>query len=174
MHSLAKSAGFSLIEVVLATGIFAVAITVLLALLPSLTRQNTEAADLLVAQRLPDGLRIELRRLAANDFTGLAATIPIMATPLADGLLFAATRDGGRLHSVSYLPPAASMLIPQEQRYFAIEAWRFNVETLQYDGSVPVLAIWVRVSWPYYNPGSATPTPLAERSQFTFAVSLRR
>jgi hypothetical protein len=174
MRAPAKRTGFSLIEVVLATGIFAVAVTVMLALLPSLTRQNTEAADALVAHRLPDSVRVELQRLAANDFSALAATIPIMAAPLDNGLLFVASRDGARLHSADYLPPADNLLLPPEQRYFAIEVWQFSQGALQYDATAPVLAVGVRVSWPCYNPGSPAPTPLADRSQFTFVITLRR
>jgi len=174
MSSPSKRTGFSLIEVVLATGIFAVAVTVMLALLPALTRQNTDAADSLVAQRFPDSLRVELQRLAANDFSGLATKIPVMAAPLAGGQLFVASRDGCRLHSADYLPPATSQLLPQEQCYYAIETWRFNQGALQYDSTSPVLAVYVRVSWPYFNPGSTTPTPLADRSELTFTVSLRQ
>ena len=169
-----KRAGFSLIEVVLAAGIFAVAVTMMLALLPALTRQSAESADALVAQGLPDRLRVELRRLAANDFNGLANTIPVMGVPLKNGLLFVASRDGSRLHSANYLPPATSQSLPQEQRYFAIEAWRFNQGTLQYDGPASVLVVHVRVSWPAYNPGSTAVTPLADRSQFTFPIAINR
>jgi len=169
-----KRAGFSLIEVVLAAGIFAVAVTVMLALLPALTRQSAESADALVAQGLPDSLRVELRRLAANDFNGLANTIPVMGTPLENGLLFVASRDGSRLHSASYLSPATSGLIPQEQRYFAIEVWRFNQGSLQFDGTGSVLAVHVRVSWPYHNPGVTISTPLPDRGQFTFTIAINR
>ena len=174
MSTSAKHTGFSLIEVVVAAGIFAVAVTVMLALLPALTRQSVESADALVAQGLPDRLRVELKRLAANDFSGLAGAIPVMGTLLDNGLLFVASRDGSRLHSVGYLPPATSQLIPQEQRYFAIEAWRFNQGALQFDGTGSVLVVYVRVSWPVSNPGSAAVTPLADRSQLTFTLALNR
>ena len=174
MSSPAKQTGFSLIEVVIAAGIFAVAVTVMLALLPALTRQSAESADALVAQGLPDRLRVELRRLAANDFNSLASTIPVMGTPLENGLLFVASREGGRLHSANYLPPATSQLLPQEQRYFAIEAWRFSQGALQFDGTASVLVVYARVSWPYRNPGSDTPTALSDRNQFTFTVAINR
>jgi prepilin-type N-terminal cleavage/methylation domain-containing protein len=172
MTSFFKRGGFSLIEVVVAAGIFAVAVTVMLALLPALTRQSAESADALVAQGLPDRLRVELQRLASNDFNGLAHTVPVMGAPLEHGLLFVASRDGGRLHSANYLPPATSRLLPPEQRFFAIEAWRFNQGELRFDGTAPVLAVHVRVSWPYRLPGSTAVTPLADRSQFTFTLAL--
>lgn len=165
---------FSLMEVVIAAGIFAVAVTVMLALLSSLTRQNTDSVDSLVAQRLPDALRLELKRLAASDFNGLAGAVPVMSAPLDNGLVFVSSRDGSRLHSVNHLPPAASLRIPQEQRYFAVETWRFNSGALQYDGNASVLVVYVRVSWPYYNPGSTTTTSLTDRSQFTFTASINR
>ena len=54
MSSSDKFAGFSLIEVVIAAGIFTVAVTVTLALLPSLARQSIDNTDALAAQRLPE------------------------------------------------------------------------------------------------------------------------
>ncbi|MDI1337800.1 MAG: prepilin-type N-terminal cleavage/methylation domain-containing protein [Lacunisphaera sp.] len=169
-----KCAGFSLLEVVIAVGIFAVAVTVTLALLPSLTRQAADGADGLSAQCLPDSLRIELQRLASGNFNGLATAAPVMTAPLTNGLDFVATRDGSRLHSSTYLAPAASALIPADEQYFAIEVWRFNQGTLGYDANAAILPLYVRVSWPYRNPGSGTPAALADRSQLTFAVAINR
>ena len=57
---------FSLIEVIIAVGVFAVAVVVILALLPPLSREATDSADALVAQSLPDSVRVELSRLAAS------------------------------------------------------------------------------------------------------------
>jgi prepilin-type N-terminal cleavage/methylation domain-containing protein len=169
-----KRAGFSLIEVVIAAGIFAVAVTVILALLPSLTRQTADSADTLSAQRLPDNLRVEVQRLATGNFNGLAGAVPVMTVPLISGLAFVASRDGARLHSTVYLPPAANAVIPADDQYFAVEVWRFNEGTLAYDSTVPVLPLYVRVSWPYRNPGSGMPTALADRSQLTFTVAINR
>ena len=169
-----KFTGFSLIEVVIATGIFAVAVTVTVALLPSLARQSTDSADTLAAQRLPDNLCVELQRLAVGNFNGLAATVPVMAAPLANGFDFVATRDGSRLHSATYLPPVGRTLIPQEDQYFAVEVWRFVQAPLSYDSATAVLPLYVRVSWPYRNPGNATPTALADRNQLTFTIAINR
>lgn len=174
MFAPGRRAGFSLIEVVIAAGIFAVAVTATLALLPALTRQATDSADALTAQRLPDSLRIELQRLAAENFDGLAVVVPVMAAPLASGLDFAATRDGSRLNSLTYLPPGASAQIAAADQYFQVEVWRFSQSPLSYDATAAVLPLYVRVSWPYRNPGSATPTAPADRSQLTFTVALSR
>lgn len=169
-----RSRAFSLVEVVIAVGIFATAVVVILALLPSLTRQNTETSDALMAQRLPGALRVELRRLADADFKALAAATPIMAAPLADGMSFVAARDGSRLHSVAYLPPAAGALIPQDEQYYLVETWRFGATPLAYDSTASVLVVYVRVSWPYHSPGSPDLVVLADRQQLTFLASINR
>ncbi|MDB6166705.1 MAG: hypothetical protein JWQ83_1845 [Lacunisphaera sp.] len=161
-------------EVVIAVGVFAVAVTVMLALLPALTRQNTDTADALVAQRLPDALRVELRRVASSDFNALAAAIPVMTAPLINGLALVAARDGNRLHTMSYQPPAAGASIPPGEQYFLVETWRFNQPPLAYDRAASVLVVYARVSWPYSNSGSVAPTALADRDQFTFLVSINR
>jgi hypothetical protein len=169
-----RSSAFSLIEVVIAVGIFAVAVVTLLALLPSLTRQSTESADALTAQQLPDNLRIELQRLAGADFDALAAAIPVMTSPLDRGLLLVASRDGARLHAVDYRPPDASAQLARDAQYFAIEVWRFKSAPLAYDAGGAVLPLYARVSGPYRIPGAAAPTTLADRSRFTFTLAINR
>lgn len=167
--------GFSLVEVVIAVGIFAAAVTVALALLPALARQAGDAGDALTAQRLPDGIRVELQRLAeSGGFDALATRVPVMAAPLTGGLELVAARDGARLHSVGYLPPPPGEQLPLAEQYFAIEVWRFAQPPLAYDSAAAVLPLQVRVSWPYRVPTAAGVTTMADRRQLTFAVSLRR
>lgn len=167
-----KARGFSLVEVVIAVGVFAVAVATTLSLLPSMTRQMANAGDALAAQRIAGNLRIELQRLAASGFDGLASQAPVMAAPLVNGLEFVATREGLPLHSLA-IPPSSNP-IATENQYFLVEAWRFNQAPLAFVGSSAVLPLYVRVSWPYQNPGSASPTPLADRAQLTFTVSINR
>lgn len=166
---------FSLIEVIIAVGVFAVAVVVILALLPPLSRQAADSADALVAQSLPDSVRVELSRLAASGgFDALANRLPEMSAPLFDGLSMMAARDARRLYSPDYLPPPVAGQLPQAERYFLVEVWRFNQPPLRFDPAAAVLAVYVRVSWPYQNPGATTPAPLSARSQLTFTVSLNR
>lgn len=170
-----SSRSFSLIEVIIAVGVFAVAVVVILALLPSLSRQAADSADALVAQSLPDSVRVELARLATGGgFDTLANRLPVMAAPLVDGLALVAARDARRLYSADYLPPPVAGQLPQAEQYFLVEVWRFSQPPLRFDPSATVLAVYVRVSWPYWNPGATTATPLASRSQLTFTVSLNR
>ena len=167
--------GFSLLEVIIAVGIFGTTVTVMLGLLPALTRQARATADTLAALHLPDGVRLELQRVATvGGFEALAGQITPMLAPLPATLALAADREATRVQTLDYLPPIAADLLPVGSRYFQIEVWRFNQAPLAYDPGGGALALHVRVSWPYYTPDCATATPLIDREQVTFNVALER
>ena len=164
---------FSLIEVIIAVALFAASVTVVIAMLPALTRSGAITRDTLAAQRLPDALKVELSRLAASGFDALAGQTPVLSSASGNGLTFVASRDGARLHARDYLPPATGQ-IPDEEQYFLVECWRFPDEPLRFDAQKHFLALVVRVSWPYRLPGSTAPSAEAGRTRVTFTVSLGR
>lgn len=164
---------FSLVEVIIAAGLFAVSVTVVLALLPALARQGGEAHDSLAAQRLADALKAELTRVGGSGFDALAAQVPVMSGPPGSGLKFVANREATRLHSTDYQPPASGHLATNEQ-YFLLECWRFPDEPLSFAASKGFLAAMVRVSWPYRLPGSSTPVPAESRHEILLTVTLNR
>jgi hypothetical protein len=164
---------FSLVEVIIAVGLFAASVTAVIALLPAVTRQGAITTDTLAAQRLPDALKVELFRLASSGFDALAGQVPVMTQPLGAGLAFVATRDGARLHSRDYLLPTTGRIGEAEQ-YFLVECGRFPDEPLRYEPQKHSLALAVRVSWPYRVPGSTVPTDESSRTQVAFTVSLTR
>ncbi len=167
--------GFSLIEVIIAVGIFAAAVAVILALLPALTRQAAASADTLAALRLPDSIRTELKRVAtAGGFDALAGQTKPLATPLPATMNLAASRDATRVQSLGYQVPPATDQIARDEQYFLVEVWSFNQAPLAFDPSGAVLALHVRVSWPYFTPGAATLTPLADRELVAFNLALNR
>ena len=167
--------GFSLLEVIIAVGIFGAAVTVMLGLLPALTRQAGTTADTLAVVRLPDGVRLELQRVAAvGGFVALVGRTTPMLAPLPPTLTLAAGREATRVQALDYLPPITADLLPVGHRYFHIEVWRFTEAPLAYDPGGGVLALHVRVSWPYFTPGSASATPLIDREQVTFNLALDR
>lgn len=171
----AGSRAFSLVEVVIAVGVFAGAIAVILALLPALSGQAAAAGDSLVAQRIPDALRVELRRLATSgSLHSLAMRVPVAVAPLDDGLAFVASRDGARLHVREYLPPASADTLPADEQFFLLEVWRFPAAPLAYDATGTVLPLLVRVSWPYRAPSSASVVALTDRAQLTFNTAIQQ
>lgn len=172
MKPVDRSCAFSLIEVIIAVGLFAGSITVILGLLSTLSRQAADSADVLAAQRLPEAVKLELSRLASGSFDGLAAQIPPMLAPLDGGLALVAAREATQAQSLNVLPPAT--LIPVGEQYFLVECWRFSTEALAFNNSKAFLALHVRVSWPYRIPGTSAPVPWPDRNQLAFTVSLNR
>lgn len=164
--------GFTLLEVIIAVGLFVTAVTVIIGLIAGLSRQGAEANDVLTAQRLPEPLKGELSRLASSGLDGLANRVPVMASPLAGSLMFVATRDAARVDSLEYLPVTDPL--PADEQYYLVECWKFPSEPLRFDGQKAFLALYVRVSWPYRLPGATAPATLADRSQVTFTLSLNR
>jgi type II secretory pathway pseudopilin PulG len=161
--------GFSLVEVVIAVGIFTASVVVVLSLLPSLVGQSADAADRLVAQRLTDAIRIELDRQAiATGFDSLATAIPVMSAPLEHGWPLVVAANGLRIE------PASSGGIANDDQYFLVEIWRFPQPPLSYDSASAVLPLYARISWPYRIPGFATATSPSDRKQLTVTLALNR
>jgi len=167
--------GFSLVEVVIAIGIFGGSIAVIFALLPAIGGRAVASSDSLVAQRLPESLRSELGRLAGTGgFDALATRIPIANSSLPDGLALVAARDGSRLHSRDYFPPGSDEALREEEQFFLVEVWRFSDAPLAYDPMGAVLPVMARVTWPHRVPGSEAEVARSHRSQITFNVSILR
>lgn len=175
MIRLRHPAGFTLIEVVVAVALFAVAVTAMLGLLPSVTRVADRSTDTMNALRLPDALRIELRRMAAvGGFDGLGEQTKPFAAPLPATCLLVATRDASRVAALDYQPPASADQINPDAHYFLIEAWRFSEPPLAFAPGDSILALHIRVSWPYRIPGSLMFTPATEREHVDFNLALNR
>jgi hypothetical protein len=173
MKKARDSLAFSLIEVIIAIGLFAGAVAIIIGLMTLLSRQAADSIAAIAAQRLPEPLKVELVRLAGPSLDNLASQVPLMGTALDDGFALVAPRDATRVQSLAYLPPATGRLPPAEQ-FYLVECWRFPSEPLSFSGQKAFLALYVRVSWPYHVPGAATPVALADRNQITFTVSLNR
>jgi type II secretory pathway pseudopilin PulG len=164
---------FTLVEVMIAVGVFAASVTAVIALLPALARQGGEATVSLAAQSLPEALHAELSRQAASGFDALAGQVPVMNGALESGLAFVADRQATRLHSRDYLEPAVGVL-PAVEQYFLIECWRFPNDPLRFDPQKGFLALAVRVSWPYRLPGTSAPSDPTTRFHLLFTVVLNR
>ncbi len=168
-----RARSFSLVEVIIAAGIFAAAVTGVIALLPALARQSGESVQSLAAQRLPDLLRSELTRLGAPGVDALAGEIPLMPATLSDGFPLVANRDATRLHSRDFLPPAAHQLAWDDQ-FFLVECWQFPDEPLAFNPTKGCLVLLVRVSWPHRLPGASAAVPAESRQEFLFTAALNR
>jgi type II secretory pathway pseudopilin PulG len=169
MHSTARVRAFSLIEVVIATGLAAGAVLVIIGLLGQQSRQVRDADDQIVAAQLADGIRVELMRLARQQgFDVLAASIPVMSGAADEGLLLVADRAGMGLRPLIPSDPTGG-------RYFLVEIRRYPGGPLAYDPAGAALAVAVRVTWPYQpQPGGSTTVAASDRGRFDFALAINR
>lgn len=163
---------FSLLEVVIAIGIFAVAITVILALLPATVRQLADSHDAITVSRLGDAIRLEAQELAAQKgFDALAGSIPAMDSSLDTGLLLVASRDSADVRPGDLIEPIL------RDQYFLIEMRRFPAGQLAYDSNAACLALSARITWPYrvLTPtGLSAPTDAANRQQVFLTIVIQR
>jgi hypothetical protein len=128
-----KLKGFSLIEIVIAIGVVAGGVAVILAILPNLIRQNEESIDLQTALRLPDSIESQLYAEMNGAFPG---NIP-------QGQILVAGKEGSNLR------PESLLNTPALPAYFYIEVSSFETGELAYQPGRPVLPVKVTVAWPY-------------------------
>jgi prepilin-type N-terminal cleavage/methylation domain-containing protein len=168
---MARHRGFSLIEVVVATGLVAVGVMIVLGLLTNLSRQSIEAGNRQTAVQIPEVVTVELRRLAVQlGVDGLASTIPVMAGGADEGLLLVAARDGTHLR----IADAAA----GRDQYFLVEVRRFAAGPLAFTSEMAALPLNIRVTWPY-RPGASAGlslpvVPPDDRQSFNFNVAVTR
>lgn len=164
MRHVISSKAFSLIEVVIAVGVFASGIVVLLALLPAMLQRSADSGDTLTALRLPDAIRSELLAIGgANPVSSIGGRIADLGTLADDKLRLVATHDGADVRELG---------IDSRDKYFLIEVFRFTSGQLAFNAAAPVLAMQVRVSWPYQPLGAAAISPPEARSSVTFSLAL--
>ena len=174
-------AAFSLIEVVVALGIFAIAIVGVLGLLSPTTDLVSDTIDSGIASRLADTVNAEVERAGYDTVRGLL----LLGSELDDdGRIVAnrllANRAGDVIASQSQLTGNQSLLL-QADRFFEVVLVRnegLSPNTADNDNSAGFLAFSVRVTWPaQVSDGTESgfvEVPRADRSVFTFNAAVRR
>lgn len=138
MRSARPRTGFSLLEVVFATAVFAIGILASLGLLATGVRQSRNAADRETALRLADRIELEARLwIAPESFADFSS------------LRLVAARDGGGITLQTDVATGASA-------YFLVEITAFTDGPFRYSPDSPSLIAWARISWPY-QPGQPAP-----------------
>lgn len=146
-----------MLEVVVAVALFGATVTVLLALMPGLSRHARQSVDQMTAQRLADALQVELGRRAAGNFSALLAQLPEASDQ--PGMVLVADRDGTQFWESSSREVDA---------FFRLECWRMADASFRSDRASGFLAVAVRVHWPH-DPAAET-----RSDRLHFVVSLHR
>lgn len=158
--------GLSLVEVLVAVGICAVAVVAAVTLFGPAVRATREVGDRRAVVRLAERIDAELR-LAG--FTVVAA-----ATGGGGTLRLVARADGSRIVRLedadndpsSGVPPG----IPAAERYFGVEVAR----ALRPASDAACVVLEVRVRWPLALPPDGAVVPETQRSEYRFHTAINR
>ncbi len=153
----ARRGGFSLIEVILAIGVFSLTIVAVIGLLGPVTRQIRDLQDLKVANTLPAPIREELNRMGFDSFVNDALTAILPDWTVADGqsvpadetavATLVATADGGEVAEID------SDRVEPGGQYFSIQVIKPEAgSNLEYKEGDAYVAFKILVSWPYRLP----------------------
>jgi type II secretory pathway pseudopilin PulG len=158
--------GLSLVEVLVAVGICAVAVVAVVALFGPAVRATREAGDRRAAVRLAERIDAELR---------LAGFSAVATATAGGGALRLVTRaDGSRIVRLedadndpsSGAPPG----IPAAERYFGVEVAR----ALRPASDRACVVLEVQVRWPLALPPDGAVVPEAQRSEYRFHTAINR
>ncbi len=163
----ARERSFTLLEVVMATGVLALAVMALLGFMAATAGTEGEIADARTAAGLGGPIQAELERLRSElGFDGLAAAVPAAGSPAP--LRLVGARDGRRALRADGAGPAADRPlndpalpgIARRDRYFLIEITRQL--DLPAGPEAGFLAVSALIRWPFNQAvGPATPGAVA-------------
>lgn len=177
--------GFSLVEVVISVGVFALAIAAVIALFGPLNRSAAEVSQTVQAARLAEAINVELIRIrdglpASADSNRAAAFAALLlgdAGSPQGSLRLIGSSDGTRVVRDSEADNPSTALVPgiaPRDRLFVIDV------SLQPDyiaDSMPHVPVHASVRWPYYlptgpNDSDAVAADLsnAQRLVFSYAI----
>ena len=179
VSSSSEKRGFSLVEVVVAVGIFALAIVGVIGLLAPSIKAVSDIADTNVAARLAQNIQMELENYGFSSV--------VSATNSSQKIQLVATKDGLRVaRSNGTTPPADNNPvtgtppgIAAADRYYLVEVTQFPAgNTLAYTAAnnPGFVALSVRVLWPYQLPaagGTSRAGVASEQTSTIFNFALR-
>lgn len=169
--SLRLRAGFSLIEVVIAIGIVAGGVAVILGLLPSIAQKTSDSADAHTALRMVGGVKAQLIAESNAGFDALVGAIPVAQADPDIGRQYVADRDGADVRL------ALTAQNDEKGQYFLIVVRKYGSGPLAYDGQGVLLNVNVVVSWPYRLPtanGLTDALPAGDRRSVTYNLAIYR
>lgn len=154
---------FSLVEVVVAVGVFGIAVVALLGVLTATGKTVGDLSDSDAAAKLAANVESEMRRYASiqTDFNAFASGIPASG---AASLELYATKDGGRVvvesaadNNLDGAAPTLPTGISGRDRYFCVKVNRMPAP-LNYTNGNGFVALSVVVEWPYQLPLGPEPS----------------
>jgi type II secretory pathway pseudopilin PulG len=156
----ARRHGFSLIEIILAIGVFALTIVAVLAMLGSTSQATSDVLNTVTASQISDAIRTELEAIDFRDLdpdTGVVYPVTLYGLKSGRRVVLESNADD----------PDPSLAIYARDRFFLLTIDRLGNE-LDYDARNAHIALSVRVEWPYNVPlGPPTANPRTDDARTT-------
>jgi len=155
-----------LVEVVIALGVAASGLLVILALVPSILKQQTNSESTYIAVGFPDAITAELKRIGGIDVTSLGARASAFENEVSS-LRLVASHEGANIRE---------FIDDQKSQFYLIELYRFPATSpLAYDSNAGFIALQARVSWPFRPSGDPNgQVAAANREWVTFNLAVNR
>ncbi|HSI07442.1 MAG: prepilin-type N-terminal cleavage/methylation domain-containing protein [Rariglobus sp.] len=169
--------GFSLVEVVVAVGIFALAIVGVIGLLGPTTRSVVDVSDSDAATRVVSTIQSALQQRVASSSTGfttLGSVLQVGATPSYD---FYATKDGRLVGRATDFSAAG---LTDSDKFFEFALLRntsLSGADATGDASAGYLAFTISLRWPAYvssSSGAATAVSASQKSVMIVPAAVTR
>lgn len=160
-----NGAGFSLVEVVVAVGIFAVAVISVVGLLVPINNSVADLRDNEDASRLALVVQAQVQQLGFSALARSDATpagLNYLNTNPAAGIF--ASRDGSKM-GLGNNTSIWGNPVSNKQKFFKVELSRnttLSPDTSANDSTAGFLALTIKISWPAYNANGDTVDPSAQ------------
>jgi uncharacterized protein (TIGR02598 family) len=152
-----KALGFSLIEVVVAVGIFALAIVGVIGLLGPTTKNVADVADSDAATRVVNAIQSALQESVQSQATGFTN----LGTALDGNYTYYANKDGTKV--------GKGAIVPNNEKFFEFALIRntaLSGTNTSGDATAGYLAFTISLRWPAYLPNaSGTGTKVTDDTQ---------
>lgn len=166
-HSSASRKAFSLVEVVVAVGIFALAIVGVIGLLTPTNKAIADVTESDAASRAISAIQSGLQQTARESSTGFTDVINSLSTSSSPQYIYFASKSGDKVGKTAAVPNA--------EKFFEFALIRNDtLSPLANDTSAGYLAFTISLRWPAYLPNGAQFTVNSQKSVLIIPAAITR
>ncbi len=169
--------GFSLVEVVVAVGIFALAIVGVIGLLAPTARNIADVADSDAATRVTSAIQAALQQSVSSSgtgFTALGNTLQVPAANASPTYNFYATRDGRVVGQDAAFTAAALTNADKFFEFALLRNTALSGSNSSGDASAGFLAFSISLRWPAYLPNGTQVTDDSQKNVMIVSAAITR
>ncbi len=176
MKNIRKITGFSLVEVVVSVGIFAVAIVGIIGLFAPTTKNVAAVGDSDGSTRAVAAIQSYLKESASTStgFTDLQKALGDDSSTTGTGYIYYVTKEGSKVVNINSDTNAA-IIIPDKDRFFEFSLVRnATLSPVADKDTAGFLAFTINLRWPAYLPNGVQVTDNSQKSSLIVPAAVTR